>query len=168
MHLIDCEDMVIVKATQEMRWLALSYVWGVNLQTQDHPGYHGGSRVSLDIPRTVRDALSVTLQLGYRYLWVDEYCIEQDNEVHRNDQISKMDQIYRVLILPLWLRLVKAKHMAYQELNQRNGRIARLFAYRMWLYFRTGLSQMLKLNSPDGLLEHGKSGPALQVSRHMC
>jgi hypothetical protein len=38
MNLIDCERMVVVKAAQEMRWVALSYVWGVNLQTQDNGG----------------------------------------------------------------------------------------------------------------------------------
>jgi hypothetical protein len=95
MNLIDCEEMVIVKAVQEMRWLALSYVWGVNLRTEDHAGYREGSSMSLEIPETVRDAISVTLQLGYRYLWVDEYCIDQSDDTHRDDQIKKMDQIYR-------------------------------------------------------------------------
>jgi hypothetical protein len=87
--------MVIVKVAEEMRWLALSYVWGVNLQTGDHAGYREGSSISLDIPGTVKDAISVTLQLGYRYLWVDEYCIDQNDDNHRNDQIKRMDQIYR-------------------------------------------------------------------------
>jgi hypothetical protein len=95
MNLIDCKEMAIVKATQEMQWLALSYVWGVNPQTEDHGGYREGSSISPDVPGTVRDAISVTLQLGYRYLWVDEYCIDQKDDNHRNNQIKKMDQIYR-------------------------------------------------------------------------
>jgi hypothetical protein len=94
MNLIDCKDMVIVKAAQEMRWLALSYVWGANSQTADPAGYRVGSNISLDTPATIRDAISVTLQLGYRYLWVDEYCIDQNDDSHRNDQINKMDRIY--------------------------------------------------------------------------
>jgi Heterokaryon incompatibility protein (HET) len=95
MNLIDCENMVIVKAAQGMRWLALSYVWGVNFPTEAHAGYREGSSISLDIHGTVRDAISVTLQLGHRYLWVDEYCIDQNDDNHRNDQIQRMDQIYR-------------------------------------------------------------------------
>lgn len=95
MNLIDCKEMVIVEAAQEMRWLALSYVWGINLQTEDHGGYRAGSSIAFDIPGTVKDAISVTLQLGYRYLWVDEYCIDQNNDSHRNDQIKRMDRIYR-------------------------------------------------------------------------
>jgi hypothetical protein len=47
------------------------------------------------MPGTIKDAISVTLQLEYRYLWVDEYCIDQNDNDHRNDQIKKMDQIYR-------------------------------------------------------------------------
>jgi hypothetical protein len=86
--------MVVVEAAQEMRWLALSYVWGANCQTEGHAGYRAGSSISLDIPRTVADAISVTLQLGYRYLWVDEYCIDQNDENHRDDQIKRMDRIY--------------------------------------------------------------------------
>lgn len=96
MNLIDCENMVIVTAAPEMPWLALSYVWGVNQQTENPVGYRAGSSLSLvEIPRTIRDAIFVTLQLGYRFLWVDEYCIDQNDEIHRKDQIGKMDRIYR-------------------------------------------------------------------------
>jgi hypothetical protein len=97
MNLIDCEDMVIVEAAENSRWLALSYVWGVNYQAStstDQAGFRQGSRMPLVIPGTVRDAISVTLQLGYRYLWVDEYCIDQNSDDHRNAQIKRMDQIY--------------------------------------------------------------------------
>jgi hypothetical protein len=49
----------------------------------------------LQVPATVRDALTVTLNLGYQYLWCDVYYIGQADEVHKADQISKMDIIYR-------------------------------------------------------------------------
>jgi hypothetical protein len=39
MNLIDCEKKVIVKAAQGMRWLALSYVWGTNSETEDRTGF---------------------------------------------------------------------------------------------------------------------------------
>jgi hypothetical protein len=44
---------------------------------------------------TVQDAITVTKQLDYRYLWVDEYCIDQCDETHTHHQINRMDQIYR-------------------------------------------------------------------------
>ena len=39
--------------------------------------------------------MTVTVELGYRHLWVDAYCINQAHEAQKADQISKMDQIYR-------------------------------------------------------------------------
>jgi len=98
MNLIDCEKLEIVAANKSSSWLALSYVWGNNYQapaTIEDTGFCEGSRVPVDMPGTIRDAISVTQQLGYRYLWVDEYCIDQNDEIHQKTQINKMDQIYR-------------------------------------------------------------------------
>ncbi|KAH7082267.1 heterokaryon incompatibility protein-domain-containing protein, partial [Paraphoma chrysanthemicola] len=40
------------------------------------------------------DAVAVTRSLGYRYLWVDKYCIDQHNEKEKAYQLEMMDQIY--------------------------------------------------------------------------
>jgi len=37
----------------------------------------------------------VVKKLGYRYLWVDRYCINQGNEEEKADQCGKMDLIYQ-------------------------------------------------------------------------
>ena len=98
MNLIDCENMVIVAASEHSPWFALSYVWGANYQapaTIEDTGFRAGSRLPANMPGTIRDAMSVTKELGYRYLWVDEYCIDQKDKTHRKAQINKMDQIYR-------------------------------------------------------------------------
>jgi hypothetical protein len=98
MNLIDCEDMVLVKANTYSRWLALSYVWGTNYQatsSEANVSYREGSSMPQNLPRTVQDAVTVTKQLGHRYLWVDEYCIDQCDEMHKHHQINRMDQIYR-------------------------------------------------------------------------
>lgn len=49
----------------------------------------------MHLPKTVEDAITVTKSLDYRYLWVDELCIDQLDPVHRASQIGQMDQIYR-------------------------------------------------------------------------
>jgi hypothetical protein len=95
MNLIDCKDMVIVRVLEGMRYLGLSYVWGANILSTSHAGYREGSTLPVDISRTIKDAIDVSLQLGYRYLWVDEYCIDQKDDKHRSDQVKRMDQIYR-------------------------------------------------------------------------
>jgi hypothetical protein len=48
-----------------------------------------------DLPNTIKDDMKVTIQLGYQYLWVDKYCINQ-NPAHRDlaTQLGQMDLIY--------------------------------------------------------------------------
>lgn len=98
MNLLDCEEMIVVKADKTSRWLALSYVWGSTHQTigeLDQRSFRSGSRLPSDMGATVRDAISVTKKLRYRFLWVDEYCIDQRDESHRNAQINLMNRIYQ-------------------------------------------------------------------------
>jgi hypothetical protein len=37
----------------------------------------------------------VTLKLGMRYLWVDRYCINQDDPEEKHGAIRNKDSIYR-------------------------------------------------------------------------
>lgn len=47
------------------------------------------------LPKTIQDAVLVTLGLGIHYLWVDAMCIIQDDEADKSHQISQMQTIYR-------------------------------------------------------------------------
>lgn len=95
--LIDCLDMTIVEANASSRWIALSYVWGLRPQTSVAPESTRikSLRLPPDLPRTIHDAIMVTQQLGYRYLWVDEYCIDKSDEFRREAQIARTDEVYR-------------------------------------------------------------------------
>lgn len=100
-ELIDFEDMMIVSATTERRYLALRYVWGDHLSVETTMGnmaslrHKGGLGTHMDgIPRTIKDAMDVIRNLGERYLWVDRLCIEQDNVTQKKVHIQKMDVIY--------------------------------------------------------------------------
>jgi hypothetical protein len=94
MALIDCDSMAIVEADGSSPWIALSYVWGDRHQSAAAQGLRLGSQLLDCIPRTIEDAITVTKRLGYRFLWVDEYCIDQRNEQRRSQQIERMDAIY--------------------------------------------------------------------------
>lgn len=86
---IDCTTKAIVSApAQAYRFIALSYVWGDVAETSGSTG-----ALPQQLPDTIADALTVTLELGCQYLWIDRYCIPSEgNEKH--EQISKMDVIY--------------------------------------------------------------------------
>lgn len=47
-----------------------------------------------DIPLTIQDAIQVTKALGYQFLWVDKYCIDQKNKTERQQQCGRMGDIY--------------------------------------------------------------------------
>ena len=77
----------------------MSYVWGPDdAETTIAPERSYSSDASkwpLDLPKTVLDAITVTTDLGFGYLWCYAYCINQEKASHKADQIGKMDKIYQ-------------------------------------------------------------------------
>lgn len=85
------------------QYLALSYCWGQAPQRTvllkknlDEPRVweHVGLP-QRNLSRTIRDAILVTRNLGFRYLWVDALCIVQDDDDDKNKQFAVMGDIYR-------------------------------------------------------------------------
>lgn len=100
-QLIDVDDMMVIAATTQLRYLALSYVWGdhnsfaTTTKIRKVLGKKGGLNQYMDeIPQTIKDSIDVVRNLGERYLWVDRLCIEQDNAIQKEAHIQKMDVIY--------------------------------------------------------------------------
>lgn len=88
---IDCESREIIKAPSA-KYVALSYVWGQQKQKEGElEEIEGRLYLKRPLEKTIEDALSVTKQLSLRYLWVDRYCIPQNDLKY---QISKMHEIY--------------------------------------------------------------------------
>jgi hypothetical protein len=44
--------------------------------------------------KTFREAIMVTRSLGFRYLWIDSICINQDDEAEKDSEIAFMGEIY--------------------------------------------------------------------------
>ena len=89
LKLIDCQTGKLVSATNHC-YVALSYVWGCNSETSVDP-----EKLPENLPRTIRDAMTVTQRLDFRYLWVDRYCINQQRKEDVSEQVGKMDLIYQ-------------------------------------------------------------------------
>ncbi|UKZ66310.1 uncharacterized protein TrAtP1_007485 [Trichoderma atroviride] len=47
------------------------------------------------LPRSIQDAVSVTRELGFRYLWVDALCIIQNCATDKKREITRMSSIYK-------------------------------------------------------------------------
>ncbi|KAI1140130.1 HET-domain-containing protein [Hypoxylon sp. FL0543] len=85
-RVIDCENprRSIVSAPVACRYAALSYIWGDVSESSS----------SSDYPQVVVDAIRATLSMELQYLWVDRYCIDQNDESDKRRQVSQMGSIY--------------------------------------------------------------------------
>jgi len=103
MRLIDCytqanyiSELDVVPASScstSQEYVALSYVWG---KSDDEGKDDSSTSTDHDqLPKVVIDAMTVTTRLGYRYLWVDRYCIDQFNHREKDYQMNRMNLIYR-------------------------------------------------------------------------
>lgn len=90
LRVIDCSSRRIVAAPRDCVYLALSYVWG---RIPRIPAIRDVLPAS--IHSTLKDALIVTQDLGYNYLWVDQYCIDQEaKDSIKAGQLAQMNSIY--------------------------------------------------------------------------
>ncbi|KAF4997876.1 hypothetical protein FDECE_11958 [Fusarium decemcellulare] len=81
-------------------YVTLSYCWGdqrkINfLKTKkDNIATHLQALPS-QLHATLGDAIQVTRDLGFRYIWIDALCIIQDDKLDTDREIGKMGQIYQ-------------------------------------------------------------------------
>ncbi|KAL7789096.1 heterokaryon incompatibility protein domain-containing protein [Trichoderma ceciliae] len=97
-----------------LQFVALSYVWGVDYQLRITSATLQEFERKLPVftatddngrlPKTIKDAIEVTLALGYRYLWVDALCIVQDSPSDLEIQLAQMDRIYGLAALTIVAR----------------------------------------------------------------
>jgi hypothetical protein len=105
--LIDVEQECLVSPTLlpgDARYCALSYVWGqvqtskLTTATRDafcQPGaFSTGRPTPVVIPKTVRHAIGLVKSLGLTLLWVDCFCIVQDDDAYFQVELKNMGAIY--------------------------------------------------------------------------
>ena len=100
-YCIDVKRLRLVPIPRTERYTALSYVWGsvdqfrtkkTSLDFLLTPGALSG--VLDQIPQTILDAINLTGDLGFEYLWVDSICIVQDDDESKDNFIPNMHFIY--------------------------------------------------------------------------
>jgi hypothetical protein len=104
-RLIDVQERRIVRvATAYPPYVALSYVWGMQpaismamsrISTIEGLEKVGGLTTAL-LPNAIEEAFKVCLKLKERYLWVDRFCIIQDDENDKKNQVQSMAAIFRM------------------------------------------------------------------------
>ncbi|KAK1246746.1 hypothetical protein MKX08_000548 [Trichoderma sp. CBMAI-0020] len=97
LNLIDCESLTVDQGHPQAPFVALSYVWGSSTACGQYSleSITGGtSSLPSVLPPVILDAIAVTKLLGFRYLWVDKFCIDQVNNEVKHEQITQMDSVY--------------------------------------------------------------------------
>ena len=93
-RLIDCVTHSIVDAPPNSRFAALSYCWGPPDPSSQHEV--DGNGLPNNVPLVIQDALTASQKLGIPYLWVDRYCIKQDETSPiKPIQLQNMHKVYR-------------------------------------------------------------------------
>ncbi|KAH8635767.1 hypothetical protein IG631_11168 [Alternaria alternata] len=94
--IIDCATLQIKDHNGNTPYVSLSYVWG---KSKDVCGpvetIVGHKTLPQLLPPVIRDSIQVTKALGFQYLWVDKFCIDQDAADLKHEQIQQMDAIYK-------------------------------------------------------------------------
>jgi hypothetical protein len=99
-RVIDVRDMCIRSTRERTQHIALSYCWSAKkylcLTKLNFIALHEKRSIDLEtLAPTIADAITVTRELGERFLWVDALCITQDDERDKAGQIGKMHLIYQ-------------------------------------------------------------------------
>lgn len=100
LRLVDVvERRIVHHSPDSVTWVALSYCWGGpqhhSLQAKNlHLYQQRGSLVDEVLPQGITDAMTLTRELGERYLWVDSLCIIQDDDKDKLHFIAAMSTIY--------------------------------------------------------------------------
>jgi hypothetical protein len=79
---------------QSGKYAALSHCWGVVAKwttTTSHPKLPEYE----ELPANFQDAITVTRELGLRYLWIDALCILEDSAKDWRRECADMFNIYR-------------------------------------------------------------------------
>ncbi|KAF2740587.1 HET-domain-containing protein [Polyplosphaeria fusca] len=100
--LINVVDACIIPGSDaSSQYVALSYVWGSKSSTCNNKSNlallqqpRGLEDQCIDLPRTIRDAMGLVRDLGERWLWVDRFCLVQDDHVSKQSELNSMNLVY--------------------------------------------------------------------------
>ncbi|KAI3324404.1 HET-domain-containing protein [Xylariaceae sp. AK1471] len=101
----ECVRLMDTAGKPRARYVALSYCWGDKEQKTLLLGRNKqqllGDIALEHLDTTIQEAIHITRQIGFQYLWIDALCIAQDDEKTKLLEIARMDEIYRNATLTL-------------------------------------------------------------------
>ncbi|KAI0096904.1 heterokaryon incompatibility protein-domain-containing protein [Nemania sp. FL0031] len=105
----------------ESRYVALSYCWGGEQPTKL---MHGNilsmkSHITVaELPKTIQDAIRITRVLKCEYLWIDAFCIIQDDIEDWKVEAAKMGSVYANAYVTLLATASESASSGFAKFNQ--------------------------------------------------
>ncbi|KKA26055.1 hypothetical protein TD95_000337 [Thielaviopsis punctulata] len=103
-YVIDCNNLRLVHLDPLDEYVALSYVWGTDqsLLQEDTRSITLSSNLAefcesmgeANINSAFMDSVWLVQKMGVRYLWIDKFCIVNDDDGMREDHIRNMPFVY--------------------------------------------------------------------------
>ncbi|CAH0044988.1 unnamed protein product [Clonostachys solani] len=93
-RLIDCHTRRLVLAAQGAKYVALSYIWGAP-EKHAHMDIPELGEKLVQAPLVIEDAMDAVRELGYHFLWVDRFCIQQNDSKSLRHHLANMHSIYQ-------------------------------------------------------------------------
>ena len=93
----EADEIKLVSVEHPVTYAALSYCWGGSARfetTTANKTSHMRAIEMSSLPRTFRDAITVTRCLGMKHIWIDALCIIQDDPLDLEEEFPKMGAIY--------------------------------------------------------------------------
>ncbi|KAH6957710.1 heterokaryon incompatibility protein-domain-containing protein, partial [Ilyonectria sp. MPI-CAGE-AT-0026] len=94
-------------------YIVLSYAWGDGKRVLTTKSNYQGHKQGLPVqklPQTFADAIKVARGLNYRYIWIDAFCIIQDDKQDLARELPKMGDIYRYAVLTIYGEGAQSAH----------------------------------------------------------
>lgn len=86
-------------------YVTLSYKWGDGVRytsSKQNIEDHYTSIPRTQLPTTFCEAIDITYNLGFQWLWIDALCILQDSTIDQANEIDRMGVIFRSSALTLF------------------------------------------------------------------
>ncbi|KAH7074068.1 heterokaryon incompatibility protein-domain-containing protein [Paraphoma chrysanthemicola] len=89
---------------QKGLYVTLSHCWGESKPPSTTKANLSSRMAAIptdSMPKTFRDAVDIVRSLGYRYLWIDSFCIVQDDDADWQHECASMAKIYSDCVVTL-------------------------------------------------------------------
>ncbi|KAH7069925.1 heterokaryon incompatibility protein-domain-containing protein [Paraphoma chrysanthemicola] len=103
-HHDDAQPRLVVTRGQKGTYVTLSHCWGRSkppATTRANLSSRMASIPMASMPKTFRDAVDIVRSLGYRYLWIDSFCIIQDDDADWQHECASMAKVYSDCVVTL-------------------------------------------------------------------